>query len=446
MRWGRGRWGGGGGCGGGGGGGGAGVPMGGPLDNTRVFVLDGWLAPVAPGVAGELYVAGAGLARGYLNRPGLTGERSVAQAAVVAREDRAGERRLVAYVVPADHGGGVDGAALREHVAASLPEYMVPSAVVGLAALPLTANGKLDRAGLPAPDFAGAAAGRGPRTAAEEIVCGLFAEVLGLERVGAEDSFFDLGGDSLLAMRLIARIRSVLDAEVSIRALFAAPTPAGVAGLAEAGGEVRAALVAVARPGVVPLSFGQQRMWFLNQLEGTGAVYNMPLALRLSGELDRDALRAALGDVAGRHESLRTVFPDTGGVPRQEILDGAAGCPVLTVTQAAEEDLPGLLGAAARRGFDVSRELPWRAELLAVSQTEHVLVVVVHHIAADGWSMGVLTGDLSSAYAARRSGRAPGWGPLPVQYADFALWQRGVLGSEDDPGSLVSAQLGYWRE
>jgi len=160
----------------------------------------------------------------------LAGHRSVGQAAVVAREDRAGERRLVAYVVPADHGGGVDGAALREHVAASLPEYMVPSAVVGLDELPLMPSGKLDRGALPAPDFARLASGREPRTAAEEIVCGLFAEVLGLERAGADDSFFDLGGDSLLAMRLIARIRAVLDTEVSIRALFGAPTPAGVVG------------------------------------------------------------------------------------------------------------------------------------------------------------------------------------------------------------------------
>ena len=205
---------------------------------------------------------------------------------------------------------------LREHVAARLPEYMVPAALVVLDALPVTVNGKLDRAALPAPEFGGVVVSREPRTAAEEIVCGLFAEVLGLERVGAEDSFFDLGGDSLLAMRLIARVRAVLDAEIPIRGLFTA-TPAGIAQLAESRSTGRAPLVAADRPAVVPLSFGQQRMWFLNQLDVTSAAYNIPLALRLTGDLNVAALEAALGDVADRHESLRTIFPETGGTPRQ---------------------------------------------------------------------------------------------------------------------------------
>ena len=486
------------------------VPIGRPIWNTQVFVLDGSLAPVPPGVTGELYIAGAGLARGYLRRAGLTGERFVAcpfgvagsrmyrtgdlarwtaggellfagradeqvkvrgfriepgeieavlaahpalgQAAVIAREDQPGQPRLAAYVVPAG-AGGVDVQALREHTAARLPEYMVPAAVVVLDALPVTVNGKLDRAALPAPEFGGVVASREPRTAAEEIVCGLFAEVLGLERVGAEDSFFELGGDSLLAMRLIARVRAVLDADVPIRALFTKPSPAGVARLADASrkeragsaGESQPALAPAARPDLVPLSFGQQRMWFLNQLDVTSAAYNIPLALRLTGDLDAAALAAALGDVADRHESLRTVFPEAGGTPRQQILDGPAGRAELVVAAAADADLAGLMAAEAGRGFDLQSELPWRAVLWVVSPSEHVLMIVMHHIAGDGWSMGVLARDLGTAYAARCTGQAPGWVPLAVQYADYAIWQRDVLGSEDDPDSPAAVQLGYWR-
>ena len=196
---------------------------------------------------------------------------------------------------------------------------------------------------------------REPRTAAEEIVCGLFAEVLGVERVGAEDSFFELGGDSLLAMRLIARVRAVLDTEIGIGDLFTAPAPAQIVELAEAGSpRPRMPLVAAARPGLVPLSFGQQRMWFLNRLEGAGAVYNMPLALRLTGDLNVAALQAALGDVADRHESLRTIFPETGGTPRQEILDGPAGQPAAwCCVRTADGELPAALAEEAGRGFDL---------------------------------------------------------------------------------------------
>jgi hypothetical protein len=225
----------------------------------------------------------------------------------------------------------------------------------------------------------------------------------------------------------------------------------------------------------VPLSFGQQRMWFLNRLEDTGAVYNIPLVLRLTGALDVAALEAALGDVASRHESLRTVFPDADGVLRAVVLDPAAARPVLAVTAVSEQDLAGVVAVQAARGFDLGRERPWRASLFPVvgaavtgdrSRTGvgeadqagaggaaaaepagvHVLLLVVHHIAADGWSVGVLGRDLSAAYTARAAGQAPGWAPLPVQYADYTLWQRELLGDEDDPGSLISTQLGYWRE
>nr|WP_272918039.1 non-ribosomal peptide synthetase [Actinomadura rayongensis] len=477
------------------------LPIGRPRDNTRAFVLDGFLRPAPIGVAGELYVAGSGLAQGYLDRAALSAERfvacpygegermyrtgdlvrwdadgqlvfvgradtqvkirgfriepaeietvlarheQVARAAVIAWEDQPGDKRLVAYVVPAN--GAVDTAALRTFTGTVLPDYMIPAAVVTVPEFPLTRSGKLDRAALPAPDFAGAVGARAPRTATEEILCGLFGEILGLERVGADDDFFDLGGDSLLAMRLIARVRAVLDVDVPVRAIFGAPTPAGMAALVAAhrSGGTRAALAAVERPDVVPLSFGQARMWFLNRLEDTGAVYNMPWAMRLSGELDRAALQAALDDVADRHESLRTVYPANDGVPVQRIRAGAH--PELAVTPVTEDGLGEALTAAAGRGFDVARELPWRAHLFVLGPDEYVLMLVVHHIASDGWSMGVLARDVSTAYAARHAGRAPDWAPLPVQYADFALWQRAVLGTEDDPDSVISGQLAYWRD
>ena len=197
---------------------------------------------------------------------------------------------------------------------------------------------------------------------------------------------------------------------------------------------------------MVPLSFGQQRMWFLNQLDVTSAAYNIPLALRLTGNLDTAALEAALGDVAGRHESLRTIFPDTAGTPRQQILDGPAGRPTLARAEAADAELPGLLAAQAGQGFDLRAELPWRAALWTVAPSEHVLLIVMHHIAGDGWSMGVLARDLGTAYAARCAGQAPGWAPVPVQYADYAIWQRGMLGSADDPDSPAAVQLAYWQQ
>ncbi|MEV0643415.1 amino acid adenylation domain-containing protein, partial [Streptomyces sp. NPDC050619] len=471
-----------------------------PLPNTQAYVLDDFLRPVPIGVIGEVYLAGPGLARGYLGRRELTAERfvacpyaegarmyrtgdlakwsgdgllhfqgradeqvkirgfrielgeiesvltahpDVAQATVIARDDR-----IAAYLVAADP--DLSTAAVREFAAARLPAYMVPAAVTVLDALPLTPNGKVDKAALPALEY-GAGQGRAAATPVEEILCGLFADVLGVERVGPDDGFFELGGDSLLGMRLVARIRAVLDAKVSIRDLFGAPSVAGLARqLAGAVERKRLELLPQPRPDQVPVSYAQRRMWFLNRLaeadsEAAGA-YNLPLALRMEGELDLQALEAALGDVADRHESLRTVFPDADGEPWQQVLEGAAGRPALDVRQADPAQLDELIISASGRGFDLSVELPWRVSLLRVAPGEFVLLLVVHHIASDGWSMGVLARDLRAAYEARCEGRAPGWVPLPVQYADYALWQREALGDPGDPESVISGQLAYWKD
>jgi len=477
-------------------------PIGGPIDNARMYVLDSRLRPVPAGVTGELYVAGTGLARGYRGRPALTasrfvacpfgapGERmyrtgdlvrwrsdgqlvfvgrsddqvrlrgfrvelgeiesalgahpAVAQAVVAVREDRPGDRRLAGYVVPVP-GRVPDAADLRAHLAARVPEYMVPAAFVTIGGLPLSPNGKLDRSALPAPDY-GAPAGEyaAPRTAREEVLARVWAQVLGAERVGVADSFFELGGHSLLAVRLLSRVRAVLGAEVSIRDLFAAPTVAGMARLLDAGAPVRPALTAAAaRPERVPLSFAQQRLWFISQMEGPSATYNISVAWRLTGPVDTGAVRAALADVADRHEALRTIFPHRDGAAYQLVLDGTAGHPALhVVSGAGQTDL----GAAAGYAFDLTAELPVRAWLFEEAAGEHVLLVVLHHIAADGWSMGPLARDLGIAYRARAQGSSPDWAPLPVQYADYTLWQRDLLGDAGDPESLVAGQTEYWRQ
>ncbi|WP_331766073.1 amino acid adenylation domain-containing protein [Embleya sp. NBC_00896] len=482
------------------------VSIGRPMDNTRVYVLDGYLRPVPVGVIGELYIAGSGQARGYLNRAGLTAERFVAdpfgpvgarmyrtgdlvrwtadgnldfidrvdgqvkirgfrvelgeieaaltadptvgQVTVIAREDRPGDKRLVAYVVPAA-GAAPDPAGIRSALSGTLPEYMVPSAVLVLDALPLTTNGKLDRKALPAPDISGEVSGGRPRTPREEILCGLFADILGLDAVGIHDNFFHLGGHSLLATRLVNRVRTALDVELGVGSLFQAPTVAGVAAVLSSGGggPVRPELVAAGDRGLQgPLSYAQRRLWFLAQLEGPSPTYNSPLALRLTGDVDARALGVALGDVVGRHESLRTVFRVVDGEPVQVVLPPGRARVDLTVVDVAPAALRDALTAASHQPFDLAEDLPMRAWLFEVGPEEHVLLLVWHHIAGDGWSMGPLGRDLGAAYAARLDGRAPEWSALPVQYADYALWQRELLGDENDPDSVAGRQLDYWRE
>ncbi|RSS84909.1 non-ribosomal peptide synthetase, partial [Streptomyces sp. WAC05950] len=472
-------------------------PIGAPLDNMRAHVLDTRLQPVPPGVPGELYVAGAGLARGYWRRPALTAERFVAdpyapgermyrtgdlvrrradgaieflgridgqvklrgfrielgeieavlsrhpavrQVIVVPREDRPGDTRLVGYcsvLGPAlDENPGLD-AELKQFAAATLPGYMVPSAVVVLPALPLNANGKVDRRALPAPELAADTTGRAPRDERERALCTLFGEILGIDDITIDDDFFELGGHSLLATRLVGRARTELGAELAIGDLFQAPT---VAALADrlATEPARPALRPEPRPEDLPVSFAQRRLWFLGQAEGPAATYNVTLALRLTGPLDAAALEAALGDVVARHESLRTVFGAHDGVPHQRILP-APPAPLLTVTDRPVQELTG-------HTFDLARDVPLHAYLRPEAPDEHVLLLVMHHIASDGWSLRPLFRDLADAYTARRGGEAPVWEPLPVQYADYTLWQYRLLGADTDPQSQLSRQLDHWRQ
>ncbi|MFF2326473.1 MULTISPECIES: non-ribosomal peptide synthase/polyketide synthase [unclassified Streptomyces] len=474
------------------------VPIGRPIANCQVYVLDSALRPVAPGVLGELYLAGAGIARGYLNRPGLSAGRfvanpygpagarmyrtgdlvrwhadgelefagrvdhqvkvrgfriepgeieaeltahpGVAQVAVLAGEDR-----IVAYVVPSD-GAGATAAVLAAYLRDRVPEYLVPSAFVLLDALPLTPNGKLDRAALPAPEPGTTVGGRAPRTPQEQILCELFAEVLGIARAGVDEDFFDLGGHSLLATRLVSRVRATLGVELELRALFRTPTPAGLAAGLHDARTARQALVPRPRRELMPLSFAQRRLWFLQQFGAPGATYHMPLALRLSGDLDRAALSAALVDVMARHETLRTVFPHTGGIPYQRVLDAAEVAVPLTVRTAVETEVPDLMREVAVRDFDLTSEVPLRAELFAVAPDEHVLLLVMHHIVGDGWSMGPLARDLAAAYTTRQGGAAPAWPSLPVTYGDYTLWQHEILGDEDDADSVFARQVGYWTQ
>ena len=377
----------------------------------------------------------------------LAGLEGVGQAVVIAREDRPGDKRLVGYVTESLT-GTVDPVAVRAALAERLPGYMVPAAVVVIEALPLTVNGKLDIRALPAPEYT-AGGYRAPGSPVEEVLAGIYAQVLGLERVGVDDSFFELGGDSLSAMRLVAAINSGLDAAVSVRALFEAPTVAGLAPRIGVGSGRREPLVAVERPAVVPLSFAQSRMWFIDQLQGPSPIYNMAVALRLAGRLDVEALGAALGDVVGRHESLRTLFAAVEGVPQQVVLPverADFGWQVVDAIGWPGSRLAEAIDTAVRYSFDLAAEIPLRAQLFRVGADEHVLVAVVHHIAADGWSITPLVRDLGVAYAARCAGQVPGWAPLAVQYVDYTLWQRGQLGDLADGGSPIAAQLAYWEQ
>ncbi|HTE55678.1 MAG TPA: amino acid adenylation domain-containing protein [Kofleriaceae bacterium] len=373
----------------------------------------------------------------------------VTDAAVIARP-RAGddEPELVAYVV-----GAATEEVLRRHLAGLLPDPMIPSAVVSLARLPMTPAGKLDRAALPAP-APRPADRRGPGTATEEALAAIWSALLGVDRVGLDDDFFALGGHSLRATQLLARVRDGLGVELPVRAVFESPTLAAMAGRVDAarseaarGGAGATAPPLVARPrgGALPLSFAQQRHWFLEELDPGSPLYNIPVAVRLDGALDRAAFERALAEIVRRHEALRTRFVNQQGSPRQVItpaeqasfalrfddLAGAAG-PERTALEIAEAD--------AREGFDLARGPLLRARLLRLAGREHLLVLVVHHIVYDAWSMGVLVGEAAALYRAFVQGRPSPLAPLSLQYADYALWQREWL-----QGETLARELGHWR-
>ncbi|MCK7622568.1 non-ribosomal peptide synthase/polyketide synthase [Streptomyces sp. RS10V-4] len=504
----------------------AGSAIGRGLSDLRVRVLDGRLRPVPPGAAGELYVAGEGLARGYLNRPGLTAARFVAdpfgppgtrmyrtgdrarwradgtleylgradqqvkirgfriepgeieaaltahpdlaEAAVTVREDTPGARRLVAHVVPAARRPAPTPAALRAHLARTLPAHMVPAAYVTLDALPLTRNGKLDHRALPAPGpegYAAAGAGRtAPRTAAERLVARVWADVLGTggtgapgpaepatggagAEIGTEDSFFALGGDSILAVRVASRLRAALGTGVSPRLLFTHPTLEALAAALPAPAAGRPAghdpIPPADRTAALPLSFAQQRLWFLDTFEPGGTAYLTFFALRLRGPLDRPALHTALNGLVARHEPLRTTFTERDGRPRQTVhAPRPVDLPLDDLSDTPPADREAALGTLLDREgatpFDLAEGPLLRTRLIRLAGDEHVLTLAMHHLVTDGWSTAVLGRDLGELYAAALADRRPDLPPLPVQYADYAAWQRARADETE------RRQLGYW--
>ncbi|MFD6391753.1 amino acid adenylation domain-containing protein [Nocardia sp. NPDC060259] len=472
------------------------VTIGAPLRGFHALVLDARLRPVPPGVIGELYIGGPALARGYHGRHALTAARFVAdpfgppggrvyrtgdlvtvtpgpdpeliyhgrsdfqikvrghriepgeiettltglpgvgRAAVTAHEDGRGTH-LVAYLVP---DGPLDVEAVRARIADSLPPYLRPSAYLVLDTLPLTPNGKLDSRRLPAPVFAQNGS-RAATTPAEQAVAAAMAEVLSVDSPGADDDFFELGGTSLTATALAARLG------VDVRAVFDAPT---VAALAVRLGDPELvavpAPVAGPRPEHLAPAPAQLRMWLLNQLYRDSSAYHLPIVLRLSGPLDEAALAAAARDVVQRHEVLRTVYPDSSTGPHLRILsadDALANTP-LVARPLVPTELDAELAVTIAAPFDVTTDAPIRLALWRLSADEHVLALVAHHIAADGWSHGPLVADLSAAYTARAAGSRPHWDPLPLQYADYALWQHDRLGDRRDPQSPAARQLAHW--
>ncbi|HSK79935.1 MAG TPA: condensation domain-containing protein, partial [Thermoanaerobaculia bacterium] len=376
--------------------------------------------------------------RGVRIEPGevearIAAHSGVRQAAVVAREEPGG-RILAAFYVP--EGEALEDGELKSFLARGLPEAMIPSRFVALPALPLTANAKVDRGALARMELSTPEASAAPRTPTEEILAGLFAEALGVERVGVRDDFFALGGHSLLATRLVSRVREALGVELPLPVLFEEPTVAGLAGRIGAfSGAVLPPVLPIPRSGDLPLSFAQQRLWFLDQMEPGTSLYNMPALLRLIGPLDVEALAAAFAAVVRRHEALRTTFPARRGAPRQEIHPFLPiPLPVVDVSGLPEEALR--LGIEeTRRPFDLAAGPLLRALLFRVEREEHVLAVTMHHIVSDGWSMGILIRELAALYAGNP---LP---PLPVQYADFAVWQR-----EWFAGGVLDEQLSWWRE
>ena len=478
------------------------IPIGTPISHTTVEVLDAALRPVPIGVPGDLYTGGDGLARGYVGAPELTaaafiqhprdpqkrlyrtGDRArwladgtveflgradrqikirghriepgeleatlaaepeVTAAAVVVADGRTG-KRLIGYVSPQ-----IDTNSLQQRLAARLPNYLVPSVLIALDALPLTANGKIDRAALPAPAVESIDRPfTPPRTATEEILGHLWARLLEVDRVGSTDDFFTLGGHSLLATQLVSRVREAFAIELGLRAVFESPTLAQLAGHIEAQRRAQIStappLLATERPPALPLSFAQERLWFLNQLEPGNPFYNMPAALELRGKLDLPAARQVVQALAERHESLRTVFRANDGHPTQEILPDVA-IPValedlsLSPSETRDSLVQRAIAAEARRPFDLAQGPLLRVVILRLQDDHHILLMTMHHIVSDGWSMGVLTREMGEFYASFTGAEGVVPTPLNLHYADYAIWQRRWL-----TGAVFDAQLTYWKE
>jgi amino acid adenylation domain-containing protein len=486
------------------------VPIGRPIPNTQVYILDDLLRLLPIGVAGNLCIGGVGLARGYVGRPDLTGEKfipdpfsgepgarlyksgdlaryrpdgnieflgrcdyqvkirgfrielgeiegtlgqhpAVREAIVQAQEVGSGEKRLVAYVV-AGRESRPTASELRGFLKDKLPVHMVPAVFVLLDTFPLTANGKVNRHALPTPDS------RRPepdetfvacRTPTEELLAEIWAQVLGVERVGIYDDFFQLGGHSLLATQVVSRIREAFQVEMPLRRLFEAPTVAGLAESVDAGrgaGLQAPPIVPVPRDGELPLSFAQQRLWFIDQLEPGGSVYNFPAAVRLKGPLNVAALKQSLDEIVKRHEVLRTTFAIVDGRPVQVV------APHLTLTLPIvdlrelpetewEAEVQRLATNEAQRPFDLAEGPLVRATVLRLGEDEHVGLLTMHHIVSDGWSTGILIREMAVLYEAFCSERPASLPELPIQYADFAHWQRHWL-----EGEVLQTQLAYWKQ
>lgn len=489
------------------------VAIGKPIANTRLYVLDRKLRLAPVGIPGELYIGGDGLARGYLNRPDLTAEKflpdpyagepgerlyrtgdvarwsalgeleylgrndhqvkvrgyrielgeieaaihrheRVRECAVIVSEDKTAGKRLVAYLA-AEAGETIDTEALRRFLLSGLPEYMIPSLFVTLSELPLSPNGKVDRSALPAPDAAHFVKKQfvDALTPAEDLLAGIWSQVLGVENVGVTDNFFELGGHSLLATQVVSRIREAFNVELPLRHLFESPTVAELAQVivqeSEGAQFGAASVIGIApRVGELPLSFAQQRLWFLNQWEPSSSFYNSPSTVRLQGQLDARLLRRTLHEVLRRHEVLRTSFVNINGRPVQHI-DSASDvllkAPIVDLSALPENDrlrvAKSLAQQEARRPFDLSTGPLLRTTLLRLSATEHVVLFTMHHIVSDAWSMSVLVREVATLYEAFNEGRPSPLPELPIQYADYAVWQRKHL-----QGETLEQQLGFWRK